>query len=121
FNRFSIEFSNLGTIPNENNNPPKLKAKITIPIVNNILFIPPRVNNVSICSFPVSDTYPPNNVINTLPIGCGLVKIEIIKAVNDPALKAKNAGTFLIDNNKRTAIGMTAAYQLIKHVSAKLY
>src|SRR5699024_8610071 len=34
-------------------------------------------------------------------------------AVIDPAVNAKKAGTFLIDNNTKTVIGINAAYQLI--------
>src|SRR5699024_363320 len=45
----------------------------------------------------------------------------IIMAVIDPAVNAKKAGTFLIDKNNKTAIGISAAYQLISPVSNKLF
>src|SRR5699024_419644 len=55
-NIFSIEANNLGTSPSLNSRPPSPNASKIIPIVENILSNPPRVNNSSICSTPVSDT-----------------------------------------------------------------
>src|SRR5699024_1610552 len=64
---------------------------------------------------------PPNKNDKILPKPCGLVNNDIIMAVIDPAVNAKKAGTFLIDKNNKTAIGISAAYQLISPVSNKLF
>src|SRR5699024_1307932 len=64
FNDFSIADNNFGTMPNVNNNPPKLNANSTITIVKNILSIPPRVNNSSISSTPVLEVNPSNSIPN---------------------------------------------------------
>src|SRR5699024_11986930 len=83
------------------------------------LYIPPRLNNSSICSTPVSDVKPPNKIPTISVNGFTPLNKEMVIAAIEATAKDKIAGTFLIEKIIKIIIGIEPAYQLTSPVSNK--